>query len=204
MSSPACRHLLTTSLPLTDTALDGPSTRLCPRRLQSGPTFCTSLLGTADLPNGSTVLTSSPYHRSHSNVIATNATFRDIVISLGATYGLYLVSSLLYFEPWHMFTSFIQYLLLLPSFVNILLIYSFCNLHDVSWGTKGSTTTGDLGAAKLTKKDGKDVMEVAVPTNKDDLSELWLQARGEIRNRPEVSPLCSPSHGGGATWQNLY
>ena len=103
-----------------------------------------------------------------------------------------------------MFTSFIQYLLLLPSFVNILLIYSFCNLHDVSWGTKGSTTTGDLGAAKLTKKDGKDVMEVAVPTNKDDLSELWLQARGEIRNRPEVSPLCSPSHGGGATWQNLY
>ena len=84
------------------------------------------------------------------NVIATNATFRDIVISLGATYGLYLVSSLLYFEPWHMFSqshpffqssvadkadhpdrlvlrtaaSFVQYMLLLPSFVNILMIYS--------------------------------------------------------------------------------
>lgn len=27
------------------------------------------------------------------------------------------------------------------------------------WGTKGSTTVSDLGAAKLTKKDGKDVLE---------------------------------------------
>ncbi|KAL7415762.1 glycosyltransferase family 2 protein [Mrakia frigida] len=122
------------------------------------------------------------------DLIADNSTFRDIVISLGATYGLYLVSSLMYLEPFHMFTSFIQYLLLLPSFVNILMIYSMCNLHDVSWGTKGSTTTGDLGSAKLTKKDGKEVMEVEVPQNKDDLSELWLQARGEIRNKPAEVP----------------
>lgn len=37
-----------------------------------------------------------------------NSTFRDIVISLGATYGLYLVSSLLYLEPWHLLTSFVR------------------------------------------------------------------------------------------------
>ena len=54
-----------------------------------------------------------PY-RFHS-LIQTNATFRDIVISLVATYGLYLISSLMHFEPWHMFTSFIQYLFLQPS-----------------------------------------------------------------------------------------
>lgn len=57
--------------------------------------------------------------------------FRNIIISLGATYGLYLVSSFLYLEPWHMFTSFFQYLLLLPSYINILNIYAFCNIHDV-------------------------------------------------------------------------
>ena len=49
------------------------------------------------------------------SLVQTNATFRDIVISLVATYGLYFISSFMYFEPWYMFTSFIQYMFLLPS-----------------------------------------------------------------------------------------
>jgi len=49
------------------------------------------------------------------SLIVDNATFRDIVISLAATYGLYFISSFLHFEPWHMFTSFIQYMFFLPS-----------------------------------------------------------------------------------------
>ena len=49
------------------------------------------------------------------SLISTNATFREIVISLAATYGLYFTSSFLHFEPWHMFTCFLQYLFLLPS-----------------------------------------------------------------------------------------
>lgn len=40
---------------------------------------------------------------------------QDIVISLVATYGLFFISSFMHFEPWHMFTSFIQYLFFLPS-----------------------------------------------------------------------------------------
>ena len=49
------------------------------------------------------------------SLVQTNATFRDIVISLAATYGLYFVASFMHFEPWHMFTSFIQYMFWLPS-----------------------------------------------------------------------------------------
>ena len=76
-----------------------------------------------------------------------------------ATYGLYLISSILFLDPWHMLTSFIQYLLLLPSYVNILLIYAFCNLHDVSWGTKGDNgSSKDLGQAKKIEKDGKEMV----------------------------------------------
>ncbi|ORY52914.1 hypothetical protein BCR33DRAFT_675086 [Rhizoclosmatium globosum] len=97
--------------------------------------------------------------------------FRDIVMSLAATYGLYFISSFLYFEPWHMFTSFLQYLLLLPSYVNILNVYAFCNLHDVSWGTKGDNVQGaDLGVAKMTKDGGKAVAEVEVPTDRTDIN----------------------------------
>lgn len=112
----------------------------------------------------------------------TNRTFLDMALSLLATYGLYLLSSILYFEPWHMITSFVQYLLLLPSYVNILLIYAFCNLHDVSWGTKGDNgATKDLGQAKKVEKDGKEMAEVALPTKQEDVENLWSQARAELR-----------------------
>jgi chitin synthase len=127
-----------------------------------------------------------------------NQTFLDLALSLmvslvlswrirhvltpQATYGLYLVSSLLYFDPWHMLTSFVQYLLLLPSYVNILLIYAFCNLHDVSWGTKGDNgASKDLGQAKKIEKDGKEMAEVALPTEQEDVEALWQQARAELR-----------------------
>jgi chitin synthase len=62
--------------------------------------------------------------------LVSSPAFRDIFVSLMATYGVYVVSSLLYLDPWHMLTSFLQYLFLLPSYVNILMVYAFCNTHD--------------------------------------------------------------------------
>ncbi|KAI8621114.1 chitin synthase-domain-containing protein [Chytriomyces sp. MP71] len=97
--------------------------------------------------------------------------FRDIVASLASTYGMYFIASFLYLEPWHMFTSLLQYLMLLPSYVNILNVYAFCNLHDVTWGTKGDNTQGaDLGVAKMTKDGNKDVAEVEVPSDRKDIN----------------------------------
>lgn len=75
-----------------------------------------------------------------------------ILIALAATYGLYFVASFLYLDPWHMFTSFPQYILLMSSYQNVLNIYAFCNWHDVSWGTKGSDKVDALPSA-VTKKD---------------------------------------------------
>jgi len=53
-----------------------------------------------------------------------------------------------------MFTSLLQYLLVAPSFTNILNVYAFCNLHDVSWGTKGSDK--DDALPTVSSKKGKD------------------------------------------------
>ncbi|GAA5927919.1 uncharacterized protein JCM15063_006035 [Sporobolomyces koalae] len=107
--------------------------------------------------------------------------FRDIVLALAATYGLYILSSLLHFDPWHLVTSFLQYLLLVPSFIIVLTIYSFANTHDLAWGTKGDTTVKDLGKASKTKNaDGKDVLEVSLPTRPDDIDELWGQMKQEL------------------------
>lgn len=76
-----------------------------------------------------------------------------IIIALAATFGLYFVASFMYLDPWHMFTSFPQYLLTMSSYINILMIYAFSNWHDVSWGTKGSDKADVLPPAKSTKDD---------------------------------------------------
>ena len=90
----------------------------------------------------------------------TNQTFRDMIISMCSTYVLYFVSSIIYLQPWHMITSFIQYLLLSPSYINVLNIYAFCNVHDISWGTKGAVSK-PLGKIN-TKEDGTFKMEILV------------------------------------------
>ncbi|MCJ1475119.1 Chitin synthase, class 2 [Lambiella insularis] len=79
-----------------------------------------------------------------------------IIIAIVATFGLYFLASFIYMDPWHMFTSFPQYLLIMSSYTNILNIYAFSNWHDVSWGTKGSDTADALPSVSTTKTtDGK-------------------------------------------------
>ncbi|KAJ1649474.1 hypothetical protein IWQ61_009454 [Dispira simplex] len=114
-------------------------------------------------------------------------TFRDIVISFASTYGMYIISSLMYFDPWHMFTSFIQYLLFLPAFINILSVYAFCNVHDVSWGTKGdNSVSNDLGHAKVKKQNGQEVVELAIATNQQDANSNYEKFLRELRKPAPV------------------
>ncbi|KAJ3139142.1 Chitin synthase, class 1 [Geranomyces variabilis] len=101
--------------------------------------------------------------------------FRDIVISLASTYGLYIISSLLHMDPWHCVTSMPQYLILLPVYINIFNVYAFCNLHDISWGTKGDNKVEGAGAAPAVKaKDGAEE-EVVVDLPQDDQEALNLR-----------------------------
>ena len=88
-----------------------------------------------------------------------------IVIALAATFGLYFIASFMYLDPWHMFTSFGQYLLMMPSTINVITVYAYCNWHDVSWGTKGSDKAEVLPSAQ-TKKDEKGKMTVVEEVDK--------------------------------------
>jgi len=63
----------------------------------------------------------------------------------------YFVGALIHGEFWHILFSILQYYYMLPTFINIFSIYSFCNVHDISWGTKGIETAHG-GAEKATKK----------------------------------------------------
>lgn len=91
---------------------------------------------------------------------------------MASTWVLYLVASILFLDPWHMVTSFIQYLLLTPTYINILNVYAFCNTHDITWGTKGDDKAEKLPTANL-KPGGK--VDVAIPTDDADLNTQYEQ-----------------------------
>ncbi|KAJ7139674.1 glycosyltransferase family 2 protein [Mycena epipterygia] len=82
-----------------------------------------------------------------------------------STFGIYFFASFLYGDPWHMFSSFLQYLCLAPSFINVLNVFAFCNLHDVSWGTKGSDKADALPSVSSRKSLGADAPTVEDTTN---------------------------------------
>ncbi|KAJ3395671.1 Chitin synthase, class 2, partial [Chytridiales sp. JEL 0842] len=122
--------------------------------------------------------------------------FRDLVISMASTYGLYLVSSIMFLDPWHIITCMVQYLFMIPSFVNILMVYAFCNIHDVSWGTKGIDNAAALGDVVTTKNaKGETVANVALPADAQDADAQWealrklvLTESAGLRDRKDGGP----------------
>ena len=65
-------------------------------------------------------------------------------------------------------------------------MYAMCNLHDVTWGTKGDNGSAkDLGGAKKVKDvNGKDVLEVELPAAREDVDQLWTASRSTLAMKP--------------------
>lgn len=105
----------------------------------------------------------------------TNQVFFTLIVSAGSTWVLYIVISILFLDPWHMVTSFLQYMLMTPTYINILNVYAFCNTHDITWGTKGDDKAEKLPSV-TTKADGK--ADIHAPTDDADLNS---QYEAEIR-----------------------
>ncbi|CCM04085.1 uncharacterized protein FIBRA_06244 [Fibroporia radiculosa] len=116
--------------------------------------------------------------------IFTNSVARDIVISLLSTYGLYIISSLIALDPWHMVTSFVQYLLIAPSYIMILNVYAFANIHDISWGTKTEVVDKDPNQAVPGKN--KNEVKLRLPTEKEELDRAYDDAIFVLKAKPIV------------------
>ncbi|PFH49780.1 glycosyltransferase family 2 protein [Amanita thiersii Skay4041] len=108
-----------------------------------------------------------------------------ILFSIVVTYGLYALSSVLAFDPWHVVTSFVPYMLLSPTYINILHIYAFSNLDDISWGTKqDSIPDTDLGAVVQNSESQVDVEMLSSPADVNSLYEESIENL-RIRNMGE-------------------
>ncbi|KAF2874284.1 chitin synthase-like protein [Massariosphaeria phaeospora] len=123
-----------------------------------------------------------------------------IIIAMASTFGLYYVASFMYLDPWHMFTSFPQYLLIMSSYVNILNVYAFSNWHDVSWGTKGSDKADALPSAKTEKApDGKHTV-VEVP----ELAQADIDSQFEATVKRALAPYVAPVESNEKTLEDSY
>lgn len=105
-----------------------------------------------------------------------------------------------------MITSFLQYMLMAPSYIAVLNVYAvrpslsllsllqpltpsnnkqFANVHDVSWGTKGDNKAStDLGVVKTSSGEGKQEVEVNVPTHEKDINALYEDAIHVLNTKP--------------------
>ncbi len=99
-----------------------------------------------------------------------------ILIAIITIYGLNYVASFIYLDPWHMFHSFPQYLILASTYINIVMVYAFNNWHDVSWGTKGSDETAALPSVHVLKdeKTNAPVIE-EVEREQNDIDSLFAK-----------------------------
>ncbi|KAM3536202.1 hypothetical protein MY4038_000668 [Beauveria bassiana] len=101
------------------------------------------------------IITDLNQHNFSIDQLFTNQVFATLIVSVMSTFGIWLIASLIMFDPWHMFTSFLQYMLLTPTYTNVLNVYAFCNTHDVSWGTKGDDKVEKLPSVNTKDGTGK-------------------------------------------------
>ena len=117
-----------------------------------------------------------------------NPVFFTLIISVLSTYGIWLIASLLMFDPWHMVTSLVQYLLLSPTFTNILNVYAFCNTHDISWGTKGDDKAEALPSVSTKDGQGKTDLPDEGDLNAQYEKELLAFGRKEVKVKAVPTP----------------
>jgi len=92
-------------------------------------------------------------------------------------FAVYFLGSLAHGELFPILLSFFQYLYMLPTFINIFTIYSFCNTHDISWGNResggdaafGHGASNDGGGSGIKAQDKTDPAQLEANKKQDDL-----------------------------------
>ncbi|KAH8119128.1 chitin synthase-domain-containing protein [Phellopilus nigrolimitatus] len=112
------------------------------------------------------------------------ALYSTQLFSVLITYGAYTMSSLLALDPWHMMTSFVQYILLSPTYTNVLNIYAFSNLDDISWGTKqDNDVETDLGAVI---QNSQSQVDVEIWSEPSDINQMYDETLSNLRTRKPI------------------
>jgi len=102
-----------------------------------------------------------------------------VQIAGAASFAVFFLTALFHGEFGHVVISFCQYMLMLPSFVNILIIYAFCNTHDLSWGTKG------IDSAHGVQGDGENGSKKKRKLSAASEKQQMLELKAKVRHRKD-------------------
>ena len=69
--------------------------------------------------------------------------FQLVNMGLGLTACGFAIIVLINCEGFNLLPKCLHYVLLIPTYVNIFLIYSICNVHDCTWGNRPDTLNSD-------------------------------------------------------------
>ncbi len=96
-----------------------------------------------------------------------------IVISVFATFFMYFLAALIHGQAVHVVGSMLQYLAMMPTYITVFTVYSFCHLNDISWGTKegNSQSESRLKHLEFARKNADEAAEL------DSILENFLMAR---------------------------
>ncbi|KAH8809363.1 chitin synthase [Xylogone sp. PMI_703] len=84
-----------------------------------------------------------------SSSILTNSITLNLLFPLCLTYTFWLILAIISGSPGHMFNSIIQYIILLPMRINVSNLYALCQIHDISWGTRGDNLPQALPSVRV-------------------------------------------------------
>ena len=94
--------------------------------------------------------------------------------------------------------GFGAYLIMLPGFINVMNLYSMCNLHDLSWGNRPSTSGGTNAFTDAQKKQAELKKEYEMYRVKFlmfwicgnaayiIIVKSWMQSSSDIKNDGEI------------------
>lgn len=95
-----------------------------------------------------------------------------LVVLLAINLGTYFATGLIHGEFITVILSFFQWWFMLPTYVIILFIYAFCNLNDVSWGTKSIEVSNFKNNSK--EKVDKHQMAKGFSNFRDNFCTAWF------------------------------
>jgi hypothetical protein len=106
---------------------------------------------------------------------------QPIELATAAALSCYVLGCLLFFNLGPL-SVIIQYLFMLPTFINSFAIFSFCNMHDISWGTKEGNSANQ--AVFVQKRPNEaELMKFASDDVKKKLAEEEAKAKAEQEKR---------------------